>query len=46
MREKVKCLRCGHEWIPIKSGTPNWCPNCKSPYWNKERSNEYKERRE
>ncbi len=31
-----KCNRCEHEWIPRKKD-PMWCPNCNSPYWNKER---------
>jgi hypothetical protein len=36
---KLKCNRCGHEWIPRDEKPPKVCPNpkCKSPYWNKER---------
>jgi hypothetical protein len=32
--EKLKCLRCQHEWFP-KVATPSVCPKCKSGYWNK-----------
>jgi predicted Zn-ribbon and HTH transcriptional regulator len=31
----LKCLRCGHDWIPRRRAAPKVCPNCKSPYWNK-----------
>jgi DNA-directed RNA polymerase subunit RPC12/RpoP len=31
------CNRCGHKWTPRENGEPKVCPNCKSPYWNKER---------
>ena len=31
----LKCLRCGHIWIPRKPKEPKVCPNCNSPYWNK-----------
>lgn len=31
--KKIKCLRCGHKWIPRKSDVRQ-CPNCKSAYWN------------
>ena len=30
----LSCNRCGHKWY---SRTPNVCPKCKSPYWNKKR---------
>ena len=35
---KLKCLRCGWEWIPRKPEVilcPN--PKCRSPYWNRPR---------
>lgn len=32
-----RCKRCGHEWVPKGKDEPKVCPNCKSPYWNKER---------
>jgi len=33
-----RCFRCGHEWIPRKKrGKPRFCPNCKSPYWDKKK---------
>ncbi len=33
-----RCYRCGHEWRPrdINVG-PKICPDCKSPYWDKQR---------
>lgn len=31
-----KCLRCQHSWISRTDGRPVVCPNCKSPYWDKE----------
>ncbi len=36
---RLKCLRCGHEWIPRSDGPPRNCPNkkCNSPYWDRER---------
>ncbi len=34
---KFKCNRCEHEWMPRKEECPRWCPECHSPYWNKER---------
>jgi len=34
---KLKCKRCGHEWIP-KIEDVKQCPKCKSARWN-----EYKE---
>jgi len=33
----LKCLRCGHEWHPRNTKPPKFCPNCNSPYWDKER---------
>jgi len=33
---KLKCERCGHEWIP-RTEEVIVCPKCKSPYWNKEK---------
>jgi len=32
--KKMKCLRCGHEWIPRKEDV-RMCPNCKTPYFDK-----------
>lgn len=34
---KLKCLRCGHTWIPRQQKEPKTCPKCRSPYWNKHR---------
>ena len=33
---KLRCLRCGHTWIPRTPKKPKVCPNpkCKSPYWH------------
>lgn len=35
--EPLCCTRCHHKWIPRSSKIPKVCPNCNSPYWNKER---------
>jgi hypothetical protein len=32
---RMRCGRCGHEWIPRRDRPPNVCSACKSPYWNK-----------
>lgn len=32
--ERVKCKRCGEEWIP-RLNPPKICKKCKSKYWNK-----------
>jgi len=34
---KLRCLRCGHRWVPRKTLDPTVCPQCKSPYWNKQK---------
>ena len=37
-----RCLRCGYEWVPRifkEREEPTICPRCKSPYWNKARTN-------
>ena len=33
--EKLKCKKCGYEWIPRAETEPKECPNCKSRKWNK-----------
>jgi len=33
---KIKCLRCGHEWV-ARTTDVRRCPKCQSPYWNKPR---------
>lgn len=33
---KLKCLRCGHEWIP-RVEEVRLCPKCKSVYWDREK---------
>ena len=30
------CTRCAHVWVP-RVPQPRNCPNCHSPYWNRER---------
>lgn len=36
--EGLKCLRCGHLWIPRDpSGHPVRCPECRSYYWDRPR---------
>lgn len=39
------CNRCNHTWqLRNYNKIPKNCPNCKSPYWNKERIREKKDR--
>ncbi len=33
---KLQCKRCGHEWVPRKEDV-RMCPNCRSPYFDRER---------
>jgi len=40
-----KCERCNHEWAPKGDAEPKFCPNCKSPYWNKPRQNQRRSKR-
>ena len=42
--EYLKCMRCGHRWIPRGSKDPakgkvevRCCPKCKSPYWDRQK---------
>lgn len=38
--EKCRCLRCSYTWWPRKDKSEiKLCPRCKSPNWNKERTN-------
>ena len=39
-----KCLRCEHKWFPRTPNRPGTCPKCKSPYFDKRRRKELKER--
>ena len=32
---RLKCLRCGFEWIPRQPKKPKYCARCNSPYWDK-----------
>lgn len=41
-QQKLKCNRCDHEWIQRGTNLPKVCPQCKSPYWNKERVKQIK----
>ena len=34
---KLHCLRCLYDWWPRLETAPKYCPQCNSPYWNKER---------
>jgi len=36
MIQIFNCLRCGHEWAS-KQERPVMCPQCKTPYWDRER---------
>lgn len=33
---KLKCVRCGHQWIPRTKNIIT-CPSCRSPYWNRKK---------
>ena len=35
--KKRRCKRCNYTWTPRRKQKPVQCPECKSPYWNKER---------
>jgi len=41
-KQAFVCKRCGYTWLQKeknnKAFIPKQCPNCKSPYWNKNRS--------
>ena len=40
-----KCKRCGYKWMSKKRNplsSPKVCPKCNSPYWNKPKQNEIK----
>lgn len=37
---RYHCIRCDHEWNPMRSAPPRICPTCKSPYWNRPRRTE------
>jgi len=39
--QKLKCKRCGYEWIP-RTEDVRRCPKCGTVYWDRER--EKKER--
>lgn len=32
----LECKRCGYKWCP-RVENPVMCPNCRSPYWDRER---------
>ena len=34
--KKLKCMRCGHEWVPRTSDV-RLCPKCKTPFWDVEK---------
>jgi len=33
---ELTCKRCGHKWVQREKDLPSVCPDCKSPYWNKD----------
>jgi len=39
----LTCSRCVYSWVPKGKKNPKYCPNCKSPYWNKPRKRINKE---
>jgi len=32
--DKLKCLRCGHQWFKRMEKRPKQCPNCKQSRWD------------
>jgi len=38
---KLKCKRCGYEWIPRKTDV-RMCPKCHSPYFDREKQRKKK----
>lgn len=34
--KKQTCKRCEHSWNSRVPDKPKSCPNCKSPYWDKD----------
>lgn len=34
---KLKCLRCGHKWVPRSDERPGQCPRktCRSSIWDR-----------
>ena len=37
--DKCRCFRCGYEWKPrgaISADNPNYCPKCKSKYFDRQ----------
>lgn len=41
---KKTCTRCGASWFPKKPGRPAGCAKCHSPYWDKPRVYELRNR--
>ena len=33
----LKCKRCGYVWHPRNKTIPIRCPDCRTPYWNREK---------
>lgn len=31
--QKVKCLKCGYEWLPREGRKPIKCPDCQCRKW-------------
>jgi len=44
MPKKLKCKRCGYRWQPRKKNVTH-CPHCRSPYWYRDRTRIYKQRK-
>lgn len=40
--KNARCNRCGYEWGLSASQYPNNCSKCKSPYFNRRRTNDIK----
>lgn len=39
-----ECERCGHKWVPRDEEKPTVCPKCKSPYWNRPKTDPIKKK--
>lgn len=33
---RLKCKKCGYEWVRRTENLPKRCPNCQTKYWKKE----------
>jgi len=43
---KYVCERCGHTWLPRSEERPRVCPKCKSAWWDQERTEPSKDKKD